>query len=281
VVRHVWLGTIALAGCLRTTEFRCAEDAQCGPGVCEPVGYCSFDDPSCPGGRRFGGLSGAYSDQCLAAEPGPDAPGPDAPVAPFCDAAGEPTLVGCWELDGDLVDRSGDGNAGTGTGAIAYEAGIAGMALRLAGASHVAIADSASLTSPTISLEAWIRPTALPNGATRMGIFDNDGQYGLFLLRTGLTCLDVTATTAIAAGRWTHVACTYDGGVGRIYVDGAQVAMTGGGSPLGAGNASGSALGGNSPSGDTMVGLIDQVRVWTVARTAQQICSAAGRASCP
>ena len=33
--------------------------------------------------------------------------------------------------------------------------------------------------------------------------------------------------------------------------------------------------------GETLVGMIDQVRVWNAARTAAQICTAAGKPSCP
>jgi hypothetical protein len=57
----------ALAGCLRETSFPCAQDADCtgsAPGRCEPVGYCSFPDPSCASGHRFGEHSGPYASRC-------------------------------------------------------------------------------------------------------------------------------------------------------------------------------------------------------------------------
>jgi hypothetical protein len=54
------------AGCLKTTAFHCASSTDCGAGgTCELVGYCSFADSSCSGGRRFGDLSGSYAKQCV------------------------------------------------------------------------------------------------------------------------------------------------------------------------------------------------------------------------
>jgi hypothetical protein len=49
---------VAAAGCVPAGGFVCEDDEQCvaggGQGTCEAVGYCSFADPDCPGGRRFG-----------------------------------------------------------------------------------------------------------------------------------------------------------------------------------------------------------------------------------
>lgn len=73
------------AGCLRSTQFRCAEDSDCARGGaigrCESVGYCSFDDASCDGGRRYGELSGPYAGQCIGDVTMPDDAGVDAPDA--------------------------------------------------------------------------------------------------------------------------------------------------------------------------------------------------------
>jgi hypothetical protein len=57
---------LALAGCLRETQFQCSTSADCGAnGTCEAVGFCSFADPACPDGRRFGELSGPHAGQCV------------------------------------------------------------------------------------------------------------------------------------------------------------------------------------------------------------------------
>ncbi|HEU0033557.1 MAG TPA: LamG domain-containing protein [Kofleriaceae bacterium] len=161
-----------------------------------------------------------------------------------------------------------------------FGSGKVGNAVVLDATSLVAIPDAPTLSPSAITVEAWIQPTQLP--ASRMGIFDNNNSYGFFVLSTGgVRCtvnVAVEATPVITQlGAWTYVACTYDGTTARLYVDGAEVAVAGGGTALGTGDTSGSVLGGNSPSGDPFVGAIDQVRVFSVARTADEVCIAAGR----
>jgi hypothetical protein len=75
---------VAATGCLRGTEFRCAVDAECGPGgSCEAIGYCSVASADCPGGRAFSDTAGRLASTCVSAGhpgPGPDG-GVDAPAA--------------------------------------------------------------------------------------------------------------------------------------------------------------------------------------------------------
>lgn len=75
------------SGCLRSTQFECSSNVDCtragAQGTCEAVGFCSFGDPSCEGGRRYGSLSGPFADQCI---PPPDAAVPDAPIDAAIDA---------------------------------------------------------------------------------------------------------------------------------------------------------------------------------------------------
>lgn len=51
------LALLTLAACGEPV-FQCLDDPQCDDGFCEPTGYCSFDDPDCPSGRRYGDLAG-------------------------------------------------------------------------------------------------------------------------------------------------------------------------------------------------------------------------------
>jgi len=60
------LAFLALTGCLRTTEFKCATDTDCSDGKCETTtSYCSFTDSSCGSGRRYGDFSGSLTKQCV------------------------------------------------------------------------------------------------------------------------------------------------------------------------------------------------------------------------
>jgi hypothetical protein len=89
-MRVLLLIPLVLAGCLRTTEFRCDEDTQCSGGRCEPQGYCSFFDPACDGTQqRFGDSAGSLSNVCVTpgggdVDAGNDAPPGDAPPVTGC-----------------------------------------------------------------------------------------------------------------------------------------------------------------------------------------------------
>ena len=74
----------ASSGCWKPATFECTSDVDCtrgdGSGTCEAVGRCSFPDPTCASGARFGALSGTYANECVGA-PGGDVTEPiDAPV---------------------------------------------------------------------------------------------------------------------------------------------------------------------------------------------------------
>ena len=74
-------------------------------------------------------------------------------------------------------------------------------------------------------------------------------------------------------GQWVHLACVFDGTKILLYVNGVQVDMDNGHPQQ---SASGSeAVGGNAPSGTPFIGAIDSLRVFKVARTAEQIAAAA------
>jgi hypothetical protein len=71
------IATVAIfvyAGCLKRTGFHCKSDSQCfkgsDVGFCEKAGYCSFIDPTCPGGRRYGEFADALSQTCTGSADG-------------------------------------------------------------------------------------------------------------------------------------------------------------------------------------------------------------------
>jgi hypothetical protein len=58
------LALCALAGCLRSTEYKCQTSSQCGTdGVCESTGFCSVPDDQC--GRRYSPSAGDLAGQCV------------------------------------------------------------------------------------------------------------------------------------------------------------------------------------------------------------------------
>jgi hypothetical protein len=67
---------LGLAMACGDSEFRCRESSECGtadmPGFCEINGYCSFTDPGCESGRRYGELSGDLAYTCVTEAPNPE-----------------------------------------------------------------------------------------------------------------------------------------------------------------------------------------------------------------
>ena len=63
------LALLSAHGCSPTDVFACIESSQCEsvgvPGTCEASGFCSFPDPECDSGRRYGSLAGPLSNTCV------------------------------------------------------------------------------------------------------------------------------------------------------------------------------------------------------------------------
>jgi hypothetical protein len=218
-----------------------------------------------------------------------DAPGGSDAATPseFCDAA-DPHLVACYELDGTTHDGSKHHLDATMTD-VAFAPGKAGEALQLGAASAVDVTDSAALDVHALTIEAWIRPAQLPRTGRMAYVVDVDRQYALLLrAQGGLSCAlpGVASTTALdrmTAGQWHHVACTYDGTTIALYLDGERVRTAKGGRALSTAGTTGMTLGARNPagSGSPLIGLLDQVRLFDLPRTAAQICADAGQLDCP
>jgi hypothetical protein len=244
------------------------------------AGACSFD------GSGLG----------VATQPGeleaPDAAPavPDAALTPSpCDRPA-PTLAACYRFEALTApvqphDDSGNGNHGVATG-VRFVAGRpgAGQAIVTSATSSVRIPDSESLDpSEALTLEAWVRPTTLPLSG-RAGLLDNNGQYGLFVASTAeVRCAignNVLAGLHIQAGDWTHVACSFDGETIALYQDGRLIVSAESDETLITGRTDGLAIGQNSPDGDPFDGALDDVHIWSTARSPAQICAAAGASDC-
>jgi hypothetical protein len=129
-----------------------------------------------------------------------------------------------------------------------------------------------------LTLEAWINPSVL-NGWNNI-ITDYNGTYGKFLLRVrnnnnvqfvlaNGTFLNSLIT--IPLNTWTHIAAVYDGTNMFVYVNGNLIASQAAPASLPSGTPQiniGSRIGSNT---ENFTGDIDEVRVWNVARTPEQI----------
>lgn len=104
----------------------------------------------------------------------------------------------------------------------------------------VSVANSASLgLTSTISLEAWIKPAALPAAGSWASIITKAESYSLqfngprlefTIIQAGVRKRLQAASGAIAVGGTYHVVGTYDGTTQRLYIDGSlavSAALTG------------------------------------------------------
>lgn len=139
---------LALA-CGRDDAFECSSDAQCVQGseigFCENTGFCSFEDPDCPSGRRYGALAGnGLAHTCVDAagtdvgsgsigpgdsdpptsmssptDPTVDPPGTSTTEAPSPtedDSTSDPPLPGCGDGNLDPGEACDDGDDEEGDG---------------------------------------------------------------------------------------------------------------------------------------------------------------------
>ena len=180
------------------------------------------------------------------------------------------------------VDGSGNGNTGSLASTLWSTGGRFGGALSFNGnSSRVNIADSASLRLTTgMTLEAWVRPSALADWATVI-IKERTGWYAGALYATtdnGRPSGHVYTTgdrelrgpSGIPVGAWTHLATTYNGSSLALYVNGTQVASSPATGAIIA-NIGALRIGGNSIWYEPFNGLIDEVRIYSRALSASEI----------
>lgn len=147
-----------------------------------------------------------------------------------------------------------------------------------------------------LTIEAWVFLTGVPlvnsefviaarGGANSFGVDpyysyalrvdNNDGnpRFNFFLsTETAGQFFGVTADSInVETGKWYHIAGTYDGTSSKIYINGQVKNETAsGGKQIGAG-AIGFYIGGTV--GSYFKGLIDDVRLWNITRTSQELSS--------
>ncbi|HEY7373541.1 MAG TPA: LamG domain-containing protein [Polyangia bacterium] len=158
-------------------------------------------------------------------------------------------LVGWWQLDdgGGLIahDASLRGNDGALNGldpVNAWIPGRAGTGLNVEGNGYVNVPDSASIDSITeqVTMAGWgyldgtiMDYATIASREEGMTIDQHyhisfDGmEFPTCFLKTDNGNVRLTVQTAAARGTWIHIACTYDGSTGRLYVDGQPISGLG------------------------------------------------------
>jgi uncharacterized repeat protein (TIGR03803 family) len=199
-------------------------------------------------------------------------------LPPAPGVAGLVAAYGFNEGAGNIAaDSSGRGHHGVISGA-KYVGGRFGGALRFDGQNDwVTIADAADFDLGSgMTLEAWVKPTSLYGWRTVVIKEKNDSSqaYAIYAsedmpqpsgyVNIGGNYQGVTSPKSLGLYAWSHVTVTYDGSMLRLYINGAEAdrrAVSGnvnaGKGPL--------RIGGNSIWGEYFNGLIDEVRVYSVA----------------
>ncbi len=139
--------------------------------------------------------------------------------------------------------------------------------------------------SDYLTMEARIRPDVYP--ASSSVILNKEGEYEIGITSTGNLRWAVTNSDpgwtwydtgyVVPLNEWTHVAVVYDNGTMNTYVNGNLVDTYYGSGSIGDAHATldDFTVGGrqNNPAGQYFSGDIDDVRLWNVARTGNEIRS--------
>jgi glucose/arabinose dehydrogenase len=182
-----------------------------------------------------------------------------------------------------VADSSGSGNNGTVSNTTWSTAGKFGGALSFNGStSWVTVPDANSLDLTNgMTLEAWVRPTALgttwrcvifkerPGGIVYSLYANEDTSKPIGQVYIGGE-QNALGSATVPLNAWTHLAVTFDGTTLRLYVNGALA-----GSKAAAGSMAASTgvlrIGGNAIWPEFFAGLIDEVRVYNRALSATEI----------
>lgn len=211
--------------------------------------------------------------------------------APAVNAAVDENTVAVWlfeEGNGKTVkDASGNGHDGEFAGSPKWVKAKFGAGLEFPGdaGGYVVVDSTKELELETLSIEAWVKVEEATGKWQGMVCKQQAGctnrNYGIWVHvdksvlhaqigANGGCAFSIDGTTDITDNKWHHLAFTYDGKMGRVYVDGeleteapnAQTFQSADPITIGVPNL-------NNANG--LKGIIDEIRISNVARTEDEI----------
>jgi hypothetical protein len=182
-------------------------------------------------------------------------------------------------------DQSSYGNNGSVAGT--WATGVSGSAVRTSGVDAiVTIPNSASLAfaGKDFSLEAWVRPSPITVGSAAWRwvitkFMTTPGGYGMYMAQSPATQLCMATykltpfciNSAFADGVWAHVAAVASGPTWQLYVNGTCIGSQ-------SGNGADLVLGTSVVALGVGANLdLDNVQIWSRARTQAELCADAGK----
>lgn len=137
----------------------------------------------------------------------------------------------------------------------------------------------------TWTIEAWIKPDNVSSGSFQHIVSKWDGSpdasYTLEIgtsshLRSGVNSVGATqvveSSVALVSNVWQHVAVVFNNGTLSLYINGLlDIAVAGIGTPMNSTRPLSFGREGEPYGGWRYAGIIDEVRVWNVARSASEI----------
>jgi hypothetical protein len=191
-------------------------------------------------------------------------------------------LLGYWDFNGDLTDKSGSGNNGTASGsAVIVTDPEMGQVLQLSGGYVSIPGDDFDLSSKRnqITISAWVKPdpgstawsgiVSKGSGAWQLSI--NEDADDIALMVENSTAFDLNADISGNAG-WYHVIAVFDGSGFTSYINGSPAAAMDADLDI-ADNGLDVFIGAlpSNPSYDRFQGLIDEVRIYERELSSQEL----------
>ena len=190
----------------------------------------------------------------------------------------------------DAEDSSGEKNHGTIKGGAKWVEGKFGSALEFDGDDDVVViakAPSLEITDQ-ITIEAWVKPASFTSkvGATNevaivsmaegggWQLTIRDGHLFPYIGKEGGGYVTLKGNTPLEKNKWYHLAASFDGESLKVYVDGKLDGETKGKTKISVKNVNVNIGANPSPGGGAIcffTGIIDEVRVSNIARSADEI----------